>query len=53
MSWLSEYKSTQGKGTMLKRYALSEELWKRIEPLCPGKACDPGRTAADNRLFVE
>ncbi|WP_083233763.1 transposase [Planctopirus hydrillae] len=24
-----------------------------IEPLCPGKAGDPGRTAADNRLFVE
>ncbi|ODA29723.1 IS5 family transposase [Planctopirus hydrillae] len=38
---------------MLKRHALSDELWKRIEPLCPGKAGDPGRTAADNRLFVE
>ncbi|WP_081440288.1 transposase [Planctopirus limnophila] len=38
---------------MLKRHALSDELWKRFEPLCSGKAGDPGRTAADNRLFVE
>lgn len=37
---------------MLRRYALSDEVWKRIEPLVPGKAGDPGRTAADNRLFV-
>ena len=27
--------------------------WKRLEPLLPGKAGDPGRTAADNRLFVD
>ncbi|QDV30506.1 hypothetical protein Spb1_24400 [Planctopirus ephydatiae] len=38
---------------MLKRHALSDELWNRIEPCYTGKAGDPGRTAADNRLFVE
>ena len=35
------------------RSALSDEQWERIAPLLPGKADDPGRTAADNRLFVE
>lgn len=37
---------------MAKRYELSEVQWRRIEPLLPGKASDPGRTAADNRNFV-
>ena len=32
---------------------LSDEQYERIAPLLPGKATDPGRTAADNRLFVE
>ena len=36
----------------VKRYELSEAQWMRIAPLLPGKATDPGRTAADNRLFV-
>jgi len=35
-----------------KRYELSQAQWERIEPLLPGKAGDPGRTAVDNRLFV-
>lgn len=35
-----------------KRYELSQVQWERIAPLLPGKAGDPGRTAADNRLFV-
>jgi putative transposase len=35
-----------------KRYELSPAQWERIAPLLPGKAGDPGRTAADNRLFV-
>lgn len=35
-----------------KRYELSQVQWERIAPLLPGKATDPGRTAADNRLFV-
>lgn len=32
---------------------LTDERWKKIEQLLPGKASDPGRTARDNRLFVE
>jgi len=35
-----------------KRYELSQAQWERIAPLLPGKAGDPGRTAGDNRLFV-
>jgi transposase len=37
---------------MAKRYELSEAQWRRIEAFLPGKAGDPGRTAADNRSFV-
>jgi transposase len=37
---------------MVKRYELTAAQWKRLERLLPGKASDPGRTAADNRLFV-
>lgn len=36
----------------VKRYELNEVQWGRIAALLPGKASDPGRTAADNRLFV-
>lgn len=36
----------------VKRYELSEAQWRRIAPLLPGKAGDPGRSGADNRLFV-
>jgi len=35
-----------------RRYELTDEQWNRIEPLLPGKASDPGRTAEDNRRFV-
>jgi putative transposase len=35
-----------------KRYELSEKQRVRIGPLIAGKASDPGRTGADNRLFV-
>ncbi len=35
-----------------KRYELSEAQWVRIAPLLPGKMGDAGRTAADNRQFV-
>jgi putative transposase len=38
---------------MVKRYELTDAQWRRIEPLLPGKVGDPGRTAADNRLFVD
>jgi transposase len=34
------------------RYELTQNQWQRIEDLLPGKASDPGRTAADNRTFV-
>jgi putative transposase len=37
---------------MVGRYELSEAQWRRICDLLPGKPCDPGRTGADNRLFV-
>ena len=37
---------------MFKRYELTDAQWRRIEDLLPGKASDPGRTGADNRLFV-
>jgi transposase len=37
----------------MKRYALRDDQWEKIEPLVTGKKGDPGRTAQDNRLFVE
>ena len=35
------------------RKFLRNEQWRRIEAMLPGKVTDRGRTAADNRLFVE
>jgi transposase len=32
---------------------LSDEQWERVAPLLPGKPGDPGRSGADNRLFLE
>ena len=34
-------------------YAICDERWARVAPLLPGKPSDPGRTAADNRLFLD
>lgn len=34
------------------RYELSHAQWARIEQMLPGKVSDPGRTATDNRVFV-
>jgi len=34
------------------RYELSTEQWEKIKNLLPGKIGDRGRTAADNRNFV-
>jgi transposase len=34
------------------RYELSEAQWKRMEGLLPGRVDTVGRTASDNRLFV-
>ena len=37
----------------MRRDVLSDEQWERIAPLLPGKPGDPGRSGADNRLFLE
>lgn len=37
---------------MRRGHELTDEQWERIGDLLPGKAGDPGRTASDNRLFV-
>ena len=37
---------------MAKRYELSDEQWEHIRDLLPGKRSDPGRTARNNRNFV-
>ncbi len=36
----------------MRRHEIAQEAWERIEDLLPGKAGDPGVTAADNRLFI-
>ena len=35
------------------RTKLRDDQWERIQGLLPGKSTDAGRTAADNRLFLE
>ena len=37
---------------MAKGYELSDDQWTRIKDLLPGKRRDPGRTARNNRNFV-
>ena len=37
----------------MRRYALRDDQWDRIEHLLPGREGHVGVTAADNRLFVE
>jgi transposase len=37
----------------MRRYALRDDQWNRIEHLLPGRPGSVGVTAADNRLFVE
>ena len=37
---------------MLRRYELSNREWEKIKFYLPGKEGDVGRTAKDNRLFV-
>ena len=37
---------------MVRRHELTDAQWQTIESLLPGKAGDPGRTANDNRVFV-
>ena len=35
------------------RRILSDSQWARVAPLLPGKDGDPGRSATDNREFLE
>ncbi len=37
---------------MARRHELADAQWAQIKDLLPGKRGDPGRTAADNRRFV-
>ena len=37
---------------MARRHELTDAQWEQIKDALPGKRGDPGRTAADNRLFV-
>lgn len=37
----------------MRRYALRDDQWERIQDLLPGKPGDVGVTAKDNRLFVD
>ena len=37
----------------MRRYALRDDQWARIEGLLPGRVGPVGMTARDNRLFVE
>ena len=37
----------------MRRYGLRDDQWDRIKDLLPGKAGDSGRTAQDNRLFID
>ena len=37
----------------MRRYGIRDDQWQRVEHLLPGKASDVGRTAADNRLFLD
>ena len=36
----------------MRRHEISDDQWNRIKDFLPGKAGDPGRTAVDNRLFI-
>ena len=40
-------------GAWMDRLALSDTMWARLAPHLPGKPSDPGRSAADNRRFME
>lgn len=36
-----------------RRHELTDAQWEKIKDLLPGRKGDPGRTAADNRLFLD
>jgi hypothetical protein len=35
------------------RMVLRDDQWRRMEPHCPGKKRDPGRSGTNNQLFME
>ena len=37
----------------MRRFEITDESFRRIEHLLPGKPSDPGATARDNRLFLD
>ena len=37
----------------MERFVLTDAQWAKMEPHCLGKVGDPGRSGADNRLFLE
>ena len=37
----------------MRRFELTDEHWEKIKHLLPGKEGDSGRTAKDNRLFID
>ena len=37
----------------MRRFELSDEQWKRVEGLLPGRSGSPGRRGDDNRLFLD
>jgi len=37
---------------MRHRHELTDQQWEKIEPFLPGRRGDPGRSGADNRMFV-
>jgi len=38
---------------MQERHVLRDDQWERIKDALPGKESDPGKTATDNRKFIE
>ena len=38
---------------MERRHALRDDQWEKIKDALPGKVGDKGRTASDNRLFID
>jgi transposase len=37
----------------MERFVLTDAQWAKMAPHCLGKVTDPGRSGANNRLFVE
>lgn len=44
---------TKGDFKMKNRHRIRDDQWEKIKDCLPGKKDDPGRTACDNRAFIE